>query len=111
MIWVASISSMNRRFLVIRIQSDESVNVRTTSSFVRIRAGIVGKHLHHRCEIQVRVRRVYGQYSIGSEVSQIQSESLPGQQMYRDRIARERVNGDNIEVLRSLVLEGKPRVP
>ena len=76
---------------------------------------MIGEALHDRGEIEIAVGDVDGEDPVRGEMSEVRLEGFAGEEMDRDRVAREGIEGEEIEGLRSsgrdLALHGEPRVP
>ena len=64
----------------------------------------------HRFEIQAPIGDMHGNDAVGFHVSLVNHERFPRQQMDRDRVAVERIERKQIEILRRLAFQREPRV-
>ena len=70
----------------------------------------VGERLDDGHEIEEAVCQVERDHAAGLHMLQIDADSLRRDQMNRNRVAREGVDGQHIETLRGLALEVQTRV-
>src|SRR2546423_14459392 len=75
-----------------------------------MRAVLARDARHHRDQVEEAVRDVEGDDAVGLHMPEIDPERLARDEMHRDRVAREGVDREHVEVLRRLAPEGQARV-
>ena len=64
----------------------------------------------HRHQVDVTIRDVHGEDAVGLQMLEVQLEGLVGQQVRRDRVAGERIDGQQVELLWRLSFQCQPGV-